>query len=207
MKIVTENQLKEILEKHQKWCRGKNGGEQACLRKADLSEADLRGADLRDADLREVCMYKVNLYEANLCGADLRGADLSEADLRGANLEVSNLQEANLCRANLRGANLTEAILSDADLSGANLSAVNVSSVTGQSFVSIGNIGSRGAITIYHIDNNQVFCGCFKGTLQEFSERVRSQYPETENKYRKEYEVALSFFEMQKNNSKQEREE
>ena len=53
--------LKEILEKHQKWIVGAADG-----KRADLRGADLRGADLSMADLREADLY----------GADFRGAEI-----------------------------------------------------------------------------------------------------------------------------------
>ena len=83
--------LKEILEKHQKWIVGAEDGKRA----------DLRGANLRGADLRGV-----DLYGANLRGADLRGADLYGANLRGANLRGANLRGANLSMADLYGAKI-----------------------------------------------------------------------------------------------------
>ena len=98
--------LKEILEKHQKWIVGAADG-----KRADLCGADLRGANLRGA----------NLYGANLCEADLREADLRGADLRGANLSMANLYGADLRGADLRGANLYGADLRGANLRGANL--------------------------------------------------------------------------------------
>ena len=69
--------LKEILEKHQKWIVGAADG-----KRADLSRADLRRADLYEANL-----YEANLRETNLRGADLRGADLSRAEIE---LELIN---------------------------------------------------------------------------------------------------------------------
>ena len=56
---MTNEELKKIIEKHEKWLISQESGERA----------DLRGADL---------------YGANLCGANLRGADLRGADLYGA---------------------------------------------------------------------------------------------------------------------------
>ncbi|WP_462351069.1 DUF5758 domain-containing protein [Fusobacterium varium] len=88
---MTELELKEILEKHNKWLNNKDGGEKANLRWADLRGADLRWANLRGADLREA-----DLRWADLRGADLRGADLRGADLRGADLSGANLRGANL---------------------------------------------------------------------------------------------------------------
>lgn len=72
--------IKEILEKHNKWLSGEDGGE-----RANLSGADLCGANLAYANL-----YGANLREANLSYADLCGANLSEANLCGANLKNIN---------------------------------------------------------------------------------------------------------------------
>lgn len=68
---MSPEQLKEILDNHEMWLAGKEGG-----KRADLRDADLRGADLRGVDLS---------------GADLRDADLSGADLRSADLDFSCL--------------------------------------------------------------------------------------------------------------------
>jgi len=76
---MTSEEIKKVLDLHQKWINGEEGGERADLREADLREANLRGADLRWADLRW----------ADLCGANLSGATLGGADLRGADLDFS----------------------------------------------------------------------------------------------------------------------
>ena len=116
MRIITQEELSIVLEKHGKWLRGEPGGERADLRGANLSDANLYGADLRGADL-----YGANLSGANLRGADLRCADLRCANLRGADLRGANLRGADLRGANLRGANPRGADLDDADLRGADL--------------------------------------------------------------------------------------
>jgi uncharacterized protein YjbI with pentapeptide repeats len=91
-------ELKQILENHEKWLLGTEGGVRADLRGANLSDANLRGANLSDA----------NLSDANLRGANLRGANLSDANLRGADLRGADLRGANLSDANLSGANLSD---------------------------------------------------------------------------------------------------
>lgn len=48
---MTELELKEILEKHNKWVNSEDGGEKANLSGANLSEANLSGANLRGANL------------------------------------------------------------------------------------------------------------------------------------------------------------
>ena len=130
--------------------------------RADLHEADLRGADL---------------HEANLRWADLRGADLHEANLHEADLRWANLREANLREADLRGA----------DLYGANLYGAN------GKILSFGPIGSRQGIT-YVTKTEQIIhirCGCFYGTLEEFTAKVEAVHGES--KHGKSYKAAIEF--------------
>src|SRR5574343_30222 len=83
---MNSNELKEVLDKHTLFLKGKDGGERANLRYADLS-----GANLRDANLSGANLSNANLRGAQLRNANLRYADLSGANLRGANLFGSNL--------------------------------------------------------------------------------------------------------------------
>ena len=51
MRIISEQELKNILDKHGKWLIKENGGERADLSYADLRYANLRYANLSYADL------------------------------------------------------------------------------------------------------------------------------------------------------------
>jgi len=82
---MLQNDLNDVLEKHQKWLANSLGGLQA-----NLSGAKLFGAELSRA----------NLSEADLSGADLSGANLSGADLSGAKLFGAELSRANLSGTN-----------------------------------------------------------------------------------------------------------
>ena len=104
-------EIRIVLEKHEKWLNNELGGI-----RADLSGADLRGANLYGANLIRADLSGADLYEADLSGADLREANLSGADLYEADLSGADLREANLRGADLRGADLR-----GADLRGANL--------------------------------------------------------------------------------------
>ena len=88
---MTGKEIKKVLDSHQKWINGEDGGERAHMRLADLRGANLRGADLREANLSGV-----DLSGADLSGADIRGADLCRADIRGANLQSADLRGADL---------------------------------------------------------------------------------------------------------------
>lgn len=112
MRTISDNELKEILNKHLAWVRSEgNKGARAYLKGAILKDANLSDADLRGADLSD----------ANLSGANLKGVDLRYADLRDAILRGANLKDAILKYADLSGADLRAAILIHTRLSGANL--------------------------------------------------------------------------------------
>ena len=120
-----------------------------------------------------------------MSGAGLAGANLSLADLSGADLSKAGLSWANLSRANLSGANLSGANLSGADLAMANLS-------EGVEYVQVSGIGSARRNTSYRFDTNDVWCGCFNGTLAAFSARIKTTY--TDGKFLAQYAAAVAFF-------------
>jgi uncharacterized protein YjbI with pentapeptide repeats len=94
--MSVENELKEVLEKHQKWLKKIDGGERANLRNTNLENVNLSDANLSRADLRFA-----NLEDAYLSRADLRFADLSGSKLWGTNLIRTNLMRADLRHADL----------------------------------------------------------------------------------------------------------
>ena len=134
-----------------------NNSIRSTLIEAAKINADLGGADLSGA----------NLSGANLSGANLSGADLRSANLSGANLSGADLSGANLRSADLRGAELRSANLSGANLSGANLS---------ERYIQIACIGSENRMTTYRFVDDTIWCGCFKGTLEEFENRVKETH-------------------------------
>jgi hypothetical protein len=149
----------------------------ADLRYANLRYADLSSADLSSADLRYANLRYADLSSADLRYANLRYADLSSADLRYADLSSADLRYANLRSADLRYANLRYADLSSADLRSANLD---------KRYIQIACIGSRKDMTTYCFEDDQIWCGCFKGTLEEFEAKVNITHKNNE-KYLTEY--------------------
>lgn len=115
MEKITQEELDKIIEKHELWLKGEDGGE-----KADLSNKNLSFMDLNE----------VNLSGADLCGANFCNADVCDANLYGANLSNTNLFSAcflgsNLCRANLAGADLHKACLGGVNLTDADICQTN----------------------------------------------------------------------------------
>jgi hypothetical protein len=89
---MKQEDLEKIIESHGRWIAGKDGGERADLRNADLRNANLRNANLYGADLRNANLRNADLYGADLRNANLYGADLRNADLYGADLPKTILQ-------------------------------------------------------------------------------------------------------------------
>src|SRR2546428_12285194 len=81
--------LAEILEAHERFFRGKDGGARADLTGTDLSRMDLSGANLSGAILRN----------ANLEGTDLRRGKLTGADLSAANPPKAGLPHTDMTEA------------------------------------------------------------------------------------------------------------
>ena len=69
-----------ILEAHERFFSGKEGG----------ARADLAGANLSRADFTKINLAGAILRNANLEGSDLRGARLPGADLSGARLRKAD---------------------------------------------------------------------------------------------------------------------
>lgn len=94
--------------------------------------------------------------------------------------------------ADLRGANLRGAYLGGADLRGAYLGEWgNINEPS--DILIIGAIGSRnGYTTIFHTDKGVfVRCGCFKGSLEEFENRVKETHHG--NKHERDYLALIQF--------------
>lgn len=103
--------IKKILQEHQRWLKDPSQGKRADLSFCELSNLNLSRVNLAHAKLTGAGLANAKLVEANLERADLFSADLELADLTGANLFGTDL----------RGACLNEACLANANMNGADL--------------------------------------------------------------------------------------
>ena len=104
------------------------------------------------------------------------GAVLFEYDCE-SNTMLKTLLKAISERANLRGADLSGAYLSGANLSGAR---------TDKKYIQIACIGSAKRMTTYCFDDDIIWCGCFKGDLEQFERQVKETHKDNEQ-HLKEY--------------------
>ena len=126
MKNISQEELEEILKKHEMWLKNEEGGERADLSYADLKCVDLSYTNLRATNLMGINLSDSNLYNADLTCADLRYANLTDADLTDVDLTCANLEGANLTDADLRNSNLEYTNLRCTDLTSANLENVDL---------------------------------------------------------------------------------
>ena len=131
--------------------------------------------------------------------ADLSMADLSMANLSGANLSRANLREADLSMADLSMADLREADLREADLREANLSGADL--LTGVSIISVSGIGSARRMTTYRADTDEVWCGCFSGTLKAFTAKIEDTHKDNAT-HLADYRAVVAMLEAFRANSK-----
>ena len=103
-------------------------------------------------------------------------------------LEEAVKNDANLCGANLGGAYLGGANLCGAYLGDEWGKLESVSDV-----LVVGPIGSRnGYTTIYHTDKGVfVACGCFRGTLDKFANKVEGTHGD--NNHARDYKTLVEF--------------
>lgn len=106
MRKISDEELRKILNLHEKWLRGEEDGIRA---------------DLGWTDLRNMNLSHTNLSAANLDYAILENSDLSRSDFIRTNLSCANLKNANLSYATLDHTNFSNACLAGANLKGAYL--------------------------------------------------------------------------------------
>lgn len=139
------------------------------LSKAVQDNTDLFLAKLSNQDLR--CF---NFNYSRLHGARLQSSCFDYSNLQGSNLSYADLSNstfkcANLSHVTLHGANLTNVDLRHTNLTGADLTGI----ISDKRYVQVTGIGSRKGTTTYFFEDDLIICGCFKGSLSEFENRVK----------------------------------
>jgi len=108
---MSQQELDEVIRKHNMFTSGQIGGARAVVQYRDLSQLDFKEADLSQADFTG-CL----LSGADFTRANLQSITFFSCDMRNADMTDANMTRADLRGAYLGGANLTRANLKDADL-------------------------------------------------------------------------------------------
>lgn len=106
MKEITQEQLNNVIELHQKWLNREDGGE-----KADLSDYDLQGKNLSNATLSNVNFSGSYLRNANFSDSFLKNANFKNTYLKYVNFSYSNLVNSNFSNTNLSNVNFFNSFL------------------------------------------------------------------------------------------------
>lgn len=193
---MTKDAIQQILDSHARWLHDKDIHVEDSGKgtKADFSGANLTGVDLSERDLREINFHKTCLHFANLENARLDNANLNEAELPNANLRNTDMCNCKLSFANLRNARLQGARLRGADLSWANLCNADFRHTSGaDAIICAEALGSANRKTTWNIPSDEVFCGCFRGSIELF-EQVVEETHKNSPKYLAEYRALIVFF-------------
>ena len=118
MKKISDEELRKVLNLHEKWLRGEKNGVRADLSCTDLSNKDLSYTNLTAANLDYALLENSDLRCSFLNSTNFLGANLRNANLSDAILERANFLNACLTDVNLEGAYLSNNILINTDLSG-----------------------------------------------------------------------------------------
>lgn len=91
---MKREELRTVLDLHEKWMRKKSEGTRAILVHSDLKFACLQYANLQGAIFRDTIFWNASLRDASLrdallCDVDLRGTNLRGTDFRGADIDYS----------------------------------------------------------------------------------------------------------------------
>lgn len=97
-KQISQEELDEIIESHEKWLDGEKGGK--C---ANLSNLDLSYLDFHDHDLSGVSFYNARLKHADLSNCDFICCDFRYADMFGPSVEHSCFYEADMRNSKMAG--------------------------------------------------------------------------------------------------------
>ena len=98
MRRITQDELDEIIDEHQKWARGLKG------RRANLFNCDISGLDMSYANLAYGVFVNVDMSSVDLVCTTLNEARMNGSILKGANLSFANLFFTDLSRVDLSGA-------------------------------------------------------------------------------------------------------
>lgn len=220
MKKMTQKEFDEIYEKHQKWLKKEQGGEQALFEnvslediklddlhlmktrfshvvfKTSIADVDLRAAKFKDCIFLNVVFSHCNMSIALFRGCSLGKCEFSHTNLSSVNFENTSLNCSKFCACCLNNSCFDDC----SDTYGIEFHDCNLTKIDmPEPVYSIGPIGSRYSLTTFFAGRNIVQCGCWNGTLEDFKARIDEAYPSCsegeELIFREQYLAAIKFFE------------
>lgn len=111
MAHLSQEELDRIVQLHQLYLIGKNGGARAQIKFKNLSGLSLVGKDMSHADFTGSCFIGANLSNGNFASATFFACDMRRANLENASFVRSDFRGAFVAGANLTGADMKSADL------------------------------------------------------------------------------------------------
>ena len=84
MSHLSQDDLNQIIQQHQLYTQGKNGGTRAIIKFKNLSGLSLAGQDLSHADFTGSCFIGTDLSNGNFTSATFFACDMRRANLENA---------------------------------------------------------------------------------------------------------------------------
>lgn len=177
------------------------------LKDANLDRVRMAGVNLADVDLSHATCCRVHIEDSVFHDTILYSTDFNDSCIENCYFENVYFCFAKLSHTYLYKSTLNKVDFSSGDLShiiidNCNLSAdcafgatcLACSTITKQHIYQISCIGSSNRTTTFWADNDIVWCGCFKGTFQEWRDKIYRRYDRASDRYRKQYTAALKYF-------------
>ena len=121
MKKITQEELDELLIKHNLWLAGEAGGKRAIL-----FEYDLRNIIMRNCDLRRCVMSKCDMRDCIISNCELSGSGMLGSDMRNCNIGKCDMRNCTISKCDLSNCNISKCDLSGSDLSNCNTSGAKI---------------------------------------------------------------------------------
>ena len=141
---MTQQEVNEIIELHELWLTGKEGGKRANFQRCKFSGIDFSDKNLSGADFSYSTFTSVSFYRTNLSRADFSHSQLYQSDFRGVDFF---------------GVNLKRAELVDTKFARSNIFRFNKE-------------GGRDCFAVVHDSWIMIHAGCFWGSLDEFQKKA-----------------------------------
>ena len=116
MKKISDEELRKVLNLHEKWLKDEEDGVRADLGWTDLSNRDLSHVNLSFANLDYAILENSDLSYSIFTGTNFSYAKLKNSDLSVATFNYANFFGADLDNNNLNYSNFNCAIFNDANL-------------------------------------------------------------------------------------------
>lgn len=115
-KVISQNQLRDIHDKHFLWMSGEKGGEKACFKDVKLDNICFRGMDFPYAEFESVSIIDCDLSEVCLDNASFKNTYINKANFWHASFENTSFSETEIHNTQFRHVRFQEAQLSDVSL-------------------------------------------------------------------------------------------